>query len=455
MDDGAVGAMRKHKSLLPSGVHEVHGVFAAGDVVAVNDVAKIVTGLNSTEIKSLLGRHSSEIRKLLGRKSATSSPGRRTSSFWTDDDSDPSAAAKPCEPPAGIARLLGALRARGIPCRGVDLNLEVMLGILASSVPREGDSTWTARARRGIGRNAAFLGTPDGYADAARYRRAVEDLNRVLAVAAAERGARLSFSDYEEASRSPVRSRDLVDAFRKPEESPLYPWFAPVLERIVREERPAAAGISLSFLSQALPAFAAAGLLRRLKPELKLVLGGSLLTSWMRSPGFGRPFAGTFDHFVAGRGRKRFWKSPGLPRPAGSRARTYRRRVPCRRRQTPPCRRRITGISRVFRISRRALSFPTPRPRLFLEAVQILPGGGRGFAVPALPPSPAAGQAGALAERLGPSLLHFLDNEMSPAFLRALAADPPVFPGTVSPGQAGTWRTRISAGPCAPQAALC
>ncbi len=68
VDDGAVGAMRKHKSLLPSGVHEVHGVFAAGDVVAVNDVAKIVTGLNSTEIKSLLGRHSSEIRKLLGEE---------------------------------------------------------------------------------------------------------------------------------------------------------------------------------------------------------------------------------------------------------------------------------------------------------------------------------------------------------------------------------------------------
>ena len=45
-----------------------------------------------------------------------------------------------------------------------------------------------------------------------------------------------------------------------------------------------------------------------------------------------------------------------------------------------------------------------------------------------LPPSPAAGQAGALAERLGPSLLHFLDNEMSPAFLRALAADPPGVP---------------------------
>jgi glutamate 5-kinase len=66
VDEGAVAAMRKHKSLLPSGVHEVQGVFAAGDVIGVNEIAKIVTGLNSTELKSLLGRHSSEIRKLLG-----------------------------------------------------------------------------------------------------------------------------------------------------------------------------------------------------------------------------------------------------------------------------------------------------------------------------------------------------------------------------------------------------
>ncbi|MFQ3621417.1 MAG: glutamate 5-kinase [Spirochaetales bacterium] len=66
VDKGAIEAMRNRKSLLPSGIHEVQGVFAAGDIVAVNEVAKIVTGLNSEEIKTLMGKHSSEIRKLLG-----------------------------------------------------------------------------------------------------------------------------------------------------------------------------------------------------------------------------------------------------------------------------------------------------------------------------------------------------------------------------------------------------
>lgn len=66
VDEGAIQAMRRHKSLLPSGVHQVEGVFAAGDVIWVNEAAKIVTGLDSGEITSLLGKHSSEIRRLLG-----------------------------------------------------------------------------------------------------------------------------------------------------------------------------------------------------------------------------------------------------------------------------------------------------------------------------------------------------------------------------------------------------
>ena len=68
VDDGAIEAMKQHKSLLPSGIHEVSGVFTAGDVVLVNNAAKIVTGLASTEIKSIMGQHSSEIRKKLGSK---------------------------------------------------------------------------------------------------------------------------------------------------------------------------------------------------------------------------------------------------------------------------------------------------------------------------------------------------------------------------------------------------
>jgi len=68
IDDGALRAVEKRKSLLPSGVIAVKGTFEAGAVVMLNDKAKAVTSLSSSQLKSLIGKHSTEIRKLLGPK---------------------------------------------------------------------------------------------------------------------------------------------------------------------------------------------------------------------------------------------------------------------------------------------------------------------------------------------------------------------------------------------------
>ena len=66
IDAGAVKAIEKHKSLLPSGITEVDGIFSAGDVVMINDCAKAVSSFSSDELKTLIGKHSSEIRTILG-----------------------------------------------------------------------------------------------------------------------------------------------------------------------------------------------------------------------------------------------------------------------------------------------------------------------------------------------------------------------------------------------------
>ncbi len=68
IDDGAMVAIRNRKSLLPIGVVSVQGSFEAGSVVMLNDRAKAVTNLGSTQLKALVGKHSSEIRKSLGPK---------------------------------------------------------------------------------------------------------------------------------------------------------------------------------------------------------------------------------------------------------------------------------------------------------------------------------------------------------------------------------------------------
>ncbi len=68
IDEGAMRAVKNRKSLLPSGVLSVKGTFEAGAVVMLNDNAKAVTNLGSTQLKALAGKHSSEIRKSLGPK---------------------------------------------------------------------------------------------------------------------------------------------------------------------------------------------------------------------------------------------------------------------------------------------------------------------------------------------------------------------------------------------------
>jgi glutamate 5-kinase len=66
IDDGAMKAIRNHKSLLPSGITSIDGSFEQGDVVMLNDKAKAVTNFSSSQLRTLAGKHSSEIKKLLG-----------------------------------------------------------------------------------------------------------------------------------------------------------------------------------------------------------------------------------------------------------------------------------------------------------------------------------------------------------------------------------------------------
>jgi len=64
IDQGALEALRNHKSLLPSGVLGVEGIFRAGEVVWINGAAKAVPYYNSVEIGAMAGKQSGEIEKI-------------------------------------------------------------------------------------------------------------------------------------------------------------------------------------------------------------------------------------------------------------------------------------------------------------------------------------------------------------------------------------------------------
>jgi glutamate 5-kinase len=66
VDEGAVEALRRHKSLLASGIKRIEGVFNAGEVVEINGVARAVPAYNSRELESLIGKHTSEVTEIFG-----------------------------------------------------------------------------------------------------------------------------------------------------------------------------------------------------------------------------------------------------------------------------------------------------------------------------------------------------------------------------------------------------
>ncbi len=208
--------------------------------------------------------------------------------------------AKPCEPPAGIAKLCGALHHHDVKCKILDANVEGLLSLLKE--PHTPDDSWTHRASRNLSRHIASLRSWPAYGHLARYRRAVLDLNRLLQMAVISKGHRLGLANYQHPQLSPIRSVDLIRAAEVPEENPFYPYFGNRLRQVLEEDPPAVWGFSLNYLSQALGTFAMIGFLKRHCPGAKLILGGGLVTSWMKRPSWPNPFQGLVDALVAGPG---------------------------------------------------------------------------------------------------------------------------------------------------------
>jgi uncharacterized protein YbgA (DUF1722 family) len=227
---------------------------------------------------------------------------------------------KPCEPPAGLAKLAGAMNRHNIPYKVIDANMEGISSLLVKNrtgknyllkearESREGTSMgnirekWTNRSFRYLENNIAALNSWEAYKNIDRYKRAVIDINRVLAVSASHSDVRLSLSNYLDRNLSPVRSEDLIKASETPERNPFYRYFKKMLLPALEREHPAIVGFSLNFLSQALCTFAMIGFLRRKYPGIRVFLGGGLVTSWVRRPGWSNPFEGLVDNMVAGPG---------------------------------------------------------------------------------------------------------------------------------------------------------
>jgi radical SAM superfamily enzyme YgiQ (UPF0313 family) len=212
--------------------------------------------------------------------------------------------AKPSEAPAGIARLSGALNRHRINHSVLDANLEGLLHLLQQPLRAHERSSdrWTLRSFRNCSENILSLKRQNTYDNFDGYKRTVLEVNRVLRSSSASPDIAIGLANYEDRALSPLKSGDLIRAAEDPERSPFYPYFKKRLAALIEEKRPAVVGLSLTYLGQALCAFAMAGFIRKSFPAVKIVLGGGLVTSWIKRQRWKNPFTGLVDLLVAGPG---------------------------------------------------------------------------------------------------------------------------------------------------------
>lgn len=316
--------------------------------------------------------------------------------------------AKPCEAPAGIARIAGALRDHGLFCRLLDANLEGLLFLLESA-PAATD-TWSRRASKNLAANLANLRTPQLYASPDRYQRAVADVNRILETAGNVQGIALSLANYQDPDLSPLKSGALRQAAADHDKNIFAPYFAPRLNELIENDRPGLIGISLNYLSQANTAFAMVGFLREHFPGLPIALGGGLVTSWLRNPSWQNPFADLIDHFIAGPGEQALLQLLG--------AKTTDRAI------TPD----YTGLPMADYLAPGVILPYAASSGCYWNRCSFCPEKAEGNPYTQIPPDTVIEQLAALREQCAPGLIHFLDNAVSPSLMQALIDRPPAAP---------------------------
>ncbi len=220
---------------------------------------------------------------------------------------------KPAQPPAGIAQLKQAVKASGFSCATIDANVEGMHYLLQGDI-----FATTPRLRSALknrDRNLNWIRDISVYAKFDRYKAVVLELNRLLMAFSTRYNASVSFTDFQHNNLLPVRQDDLYAAAEQPQNNPFFDYFEQILRLEIEQARPAFIGISLIYLSQALTTFALIGWIRQNFPGIKLVLGGGLVTSWLRQPQNTNLFHGWVDHVVAGRGEQALLELLGAQAP--------------------------------------------------------------------------------------------------------------------------------------------
>ena len=316
---------------------------------------------------------------------------------------------KPSEPPAGIAKLSSCLTANGIEHCVIDANLEGILDLIKDVSNNKSTDRWIMRASKNRESNLAALQDIATYQSPSRYQRAVADINHLLNVAGKLSHVDLSLADYRDPSLSPVKSADLITAAYKPQTNPFYPYFQHRLKNAL-EENPDLIGFSLNYLSQALCTFAMIGFVKQIAPRQKIILGGTLVTSWVKLGIHKDIFQGLVDEMVAGPGEAKLLELLGVKEGFNN---------------SPPD---YSGFPINSYLSPGVILPYSSASGCYWRKCAFCPEKAEGNAYLPLSALQVTQKLQELTRRLNPSLIHILDSTISPSLLKAMSQSPPGAP---------------------------
>lgn len=223
--------------------------------------------------------------------------------------------AKACEPPPGILALAGRLVQKGVSVALFDANLAVQESLISGEnlaacleeLSRQNCSgAQLTSAKLAIKRGpSAFtaLSRSETYQNSKTYRAAADAVRNAFKAVSLARNFNIDISDLALQGLTPLSSKDLALAAKEPKLLPIYKQLKECASRILAHD-PSLIGLSASYLSQALPAFALAGILRGEGFNGTLVLGGALVSSWLKSLKSDSPFFDVWDAVAAGPGER-------------------------------------------------------------------------------------------------------------------------------------------------------
>ena len=290
----------------------------------------------------------------------------------------------------------------------LDANLEGLLFLLDSAT--EPTETWGRRAYRNIKRNLENIRNVSLYTNLDRYQRAVADLNRILELTGSIKKNSLSLANFQDTSYSPLKSDDLIRVARQPEDNIFYPYFSKRLGEILVKKQYRMIGFSLNYLSQAISTFAMIGFIKQIEPNLPVALGGGLVTSWARNPGWHNPFTGIVNYVVPGPGENALLRLLGQNKSL------------CH--HTPD----FDGLPLSNYLAPGFILPYAASSGCYWNKCSFCPEKAEKNPYFAVPTDCVLNDIDHLKDQTNPTLIHFLDNAISPALLKAFTTRPSSVP---------------------------